>query len=534
MRLGLDRDAGDREAGTNWRSPGDLRAALWQCGGAALLAVVLVWLVRQALIDDAYITLAYARNLATNGHWGLILAEPANAATSPLNVLLLGGATAVLRLGGGTDPVWAFGAVFVGSAVALAWGWSRIAAVLRFHPVVPLLGVTIVLLNPFLLSASGLEVTLIAAVLVGLLAAAVAGQPVAFGIVAGLAVLVRLDLAVFVLPVALASPGVRRHWAKAAGTGVAIALPWFAWSWWFLGSAIPDTFAIKTVQRSFGRWTFANGLQLYYERDALATAVTVVPAVLGLAAAIGFAAIGILRRTTARSDLAPAVALGAAGAGYYAVYVLLGVPPYQWYYVPSFVALATCLCALAGGALRGNRVLRGAVAVPALVVVACLVAGNVAADVRGGVPWRVPPVFGNWATAREYERAGRELGDRIGVATVVSPGEIGTLAYFCQCAIVDAFADRGSALPLIERRIAEAGPVAGALLRLNYLRLDRDRQPRRAEYRLDWMPGAAPPEEGWPTSSPAKGVGHLRLIPITVLPPPPNQALPLPPPPSTG
>ncbi len=93
----------------------DRRSATWLCGGAAVLAVGVFWLVHEALIDDAYITLSYARNLATRLHWGLIPTEPANSATSPLNVLLLGGTTALLRLSGGVYPVWGLGVVFVGA-----------------------------------------------------------------------------------------------------------------------------------------------------------------------------------------------------------------------------------------------------------------------------------------------------------------------------------------------------------------------------------------------------------------------------------
>ncbi|MDP9358017.1 MAG: hypothetical protein M3R02_22590, partial [Chloroflexota bacterium] len=384
------------------------RSTAWLCGGTALLAVGLFWLVRGALIDDTYITLSYARNLATHLHWGLILTEPANAATSPLNVLLLGGTTALLRLTGGVHPIWALGVVFVGSAVALAWGWSWVADALRLPLRVPVLGVTLVLLNPFVLSATGLEVLLISAVLVGMLAATLHRRPIAFGMLSGLAVLTRLDLIVFVLPLALASPSIRRHWWRSAGTAAVVSVPWFAWSWWVLGSAIPDTFAIKTVQRSFGPWTFGNGLKLYYERDALATGVTVLPAVLGLVGLIGWVGLRVLRRTTGRTDLVPAVALGAAGAAYFGVYVLLGVPPYQWYYVPSFVALSTSLCVLVGATLHNNQILRRVVALPGLALIACLVVGNLVADVRGGVPWQVPPIFGNWATAEDYERVGRE------------------------------------------------------------------------------------------------------------------------------
>jgi hypothetical protein len=152
-----DEDAPVRDAA----SSRDRSRTAWLCGGAALLAAGLFWVVRGALVDDAYITLSYARNLAARLHWGLIATESANAATSPLNVLLLGGATALLRLGGGLHPVAGLGIVFVGSAVAMAWAWGKVAAALRLPLLAPALGLALVLLNPLVLSSTGLEVLLI-------------------------------------------------------------------------------------------------------------------------------------------------------------------------------------------------------------------------------------------------------------------------------------------------------------------------------------------------------------------------------------
>lgn len=64
---------------------------------AALLAAGAFALVRGALIDDAYITLAYVRTLALHGEWGVSPGLPANSATSPLNVLLQAAVTLVVR-----------------------------------------------------------------------------------------------------------------------------------------------------------------------------------------------------------------------------------------------------------------------------------------------------------------------------------------------------------------------------------------------------------------------------------------------------
>ncbi len=95
---------------------------------------------------------------------------------------------------------------------------------------------------------------------------------------------------------------------------------------------------------------------------------------------------------------------------------------------------------------------------------------------------------------------------------MIAPPEIGTLAYACQCSIVDPFADRGRVVPLIEERIEEAGPVTGALLKANYLLLDHNQEPRPARFELIWEAGPATQPDEWQTWSPATGVAHMRLV----------------------
>src|SRR5881398_3455090 len=86
---------------------------------AALLGVAAFLLVRSSLTDDAYITLSYAKNLAVHGEWGMIPGQPANSATSPLNVLLLGALTLVTRIAGAPHPVVALGVLTVAASAAL-------------------------------------------------------------------------------------------------------------------------------------------------------------------------------------------------------------------------------------------------------------------------------------------------------------------------------------------------------------------------------------------------------------------------------
>jgi hypothetical protein len=134
-------------------------------------------------------------------------------------------------------------------------------------------------------------------------------------------------------------------------------------------------------------------------------------------------------------------------------------------------------------------------------------------DVRHGLPWSTPVIFGNWATRADYERVGTELARRVGDAGVVAPPEIGTAAYFCNCAMLDRFSDRGRVIPLIDAQIQQSGPIAKALLSVNYLWLNRAQEPRSAQYaiRWEWGPGSGP--DVWETWSPAKGTAHLTLLP---------------------
>ena len=96
-----------------------------------------------------------------------------------------------------------------------------------------------------------------------------------------------------------------------------------------------------------------------------------------------------------------------------------------------------------------------------------------------------------------------------------SPPEIGTVAYACDCSVVDVFSDPGRTLPLIEKRIREAGPVMRFLLEANFARLDRSQRPRPAEFRLLWSRDGFPPGlPSWHMNSPWTGSAFIYLEPI--------------------
>ena len=333
-----------------------LRVALFGAVLGALLSAV----TSRGLIDDTYITLSYARNLAEHGHWGMTPGLTSNAATSPLNVALLAGCLLLVHPFAGADGELALGVLTTLLGALAGWWSARAAARLGLGAAWPAAALVVVLANPFLVSALGLEVVLLFTAMTGLLAAGLAGRPVLYGLVAGAALLARLDMVVFVVVLALACRGVLRRLPVAVLACVAVCVPWFAVSWWWLGSAIPDTFVIKTNQRNFGEGrTYLRGLWTHYAINTpLTVAVSVVGAALGLL--VGILLVVVLLRRRAPRGTGGLLGLGVGGVGYFVVYSVLGVPPYQWYYVPpmaslSFVAVLGAGVLASGGAPRGGR-----------------------------------------------------------------------------------------------------------------------------------------------------------------------------------
>ncbi|WP_033288043.1 DUF2029 domain-containing protein [Amycolatopsis jejuensis] len=492
------------------------RLAGWLPLAAAVLGLLSFLLVRGSLTDDGYITLAYAKNLALHGEWALVPGSVANSATSPLDVLLLGFLTFVTRISGSAHPVVALGVLTVLSSGAIGWAWLRFTRRFRLAPWVGLLGLVLVIANPFLLSATGLEVLLVPAVLLWLVVFALEGRPVLFGAVAALTVLTRLDLIVFVLVITFSAAAIRKRFWVAFGTAVAVSAPWFLVSWFALGSFIPDTLVIKQDQEGlFGPWGYFSGPMMYFLYLPLTVMLAFASALVGVVVLLAWLGVRFARRWDDFPKLAPVVALGLGGVVYYIVYSTLGVGPYHWYYVTPMVSTATFAVLMVGiwhAEAKQRPGLNRGVPLVALSLAWLVGLGNVAVDVAQGVPWPSPVIFGNWASSADYARVGRELGARLQGKSVAGPGEIGTLAYYCDCQILDVFSDRTQVATIVTKRIAEDSKFSSLGLRINYHWFKRN-PPRKVDYRLlyDKGPGSGPDE--WTVYSAAKGVGHFTLVP---------------------
>ncbi len=204
-------------------------------------------------LDDAWIHLQFARNLAAGDGLSFNAGEPSAGSTAPLWTLALALVTALQ-----VNPV--AGAKVVGALLLLGVGWLTLllarAAGLRGHW--PLAAGLITVATPRLLwaSLSGMEV-LLATVLVTAAAwrhlAALGGRlSTSAPLLLGAATLARPEC-VLLLPLMVAEDGHRRHWA----TGwwqpwvwrlVAFALLLGPWAWWNVhatGKPLPGTFYAK-------------------------------------------------------------------------------------------------------------------------------------------------------------------------------------------------------------------------------------------------------------------------------------------------
>ncbi len=480
--------------------------------GVGALAAATFLLLRTALVDDAYITLAYARNVAFHGTWGLLSDITSNTATSPLWVIVLSVVTFVVR-----RPVLALGILHVAIAVGLAASLRSSALRTGLPGWVGPLAAVAVGVNPLLLSSVGLESAFVLLLLSLLLRAGIAGRAVPYGLLAGAVVLARMDAAVAVVVVTLLLPAVLRRLHVAVGASLVVAVPWLAFSWVFLGSALPDTLVLKVQQSSWGPWDVRNGALLYVQVFAENGALAFLPVLLGALGWLVLAGFALHARSRAVDAVdvtatgahpagaalrpVPWLALGLGGAAHYAALSVLGVPPYHWYY-SILVGTTTIVAAAAVGACWGRAAsspLRP-VGWGALVAAAAIAVVSGVADVRHGTPWPIAPVQTNFATPAQYDEIAEDVEARLaaegGPRYVTSPGEIGHLAYACDC-VVDQFADPGRIQPQIDAALESSSGVVRELLELNY-RFRDDPEPVPVAYDLfRYDRGTEPPGSTW-------------------------------------
>lgn len=428
------------------------RAFSWCC-----FVVALYWylgLFRNALIDDAFITLLYARNILRTSTWGVFPGLIANSATSPLNTLLL-----------------AFVSWFVGPTVQasiltaltafvfIAWFLLRISFHMFRVEKFGVLALAALLMNPLLISTIGLESILFVTLFVALVYFVLVERWYLLAVTIGLLVLTRAEGALLFLVVLVFIPTNRKRILVSVIVMGCIA-PWYLFAWLRLGSLIPDTFFIKTGQGSWGAWTFSNGMWMYLDRFPLQTALAV--------CFLPLMALGISRRVSTVPVLRLIFMLGLV---HYFGYSVLRVPPYHWYYITEVVVVILLGCFGLGVCSQYARenivwwqIIEGATVAGFLIPALGMFFFLASSEFRVGEM----PIHTNWADHERYKEVGLWLKENTSGQGIELKGEIGSMAYYCECSLLDAFSDRRWLAQYVSGRAKRSGGLS-LLYRINFL-----------------------------------------------------------------
>jgi arabinofuranosyltransferase len=193
-------------------------------------------------LDDSWIHLHFARNLAEGAGFSYNPGVPVSGSTAPLWTLLLGAAFAVA----GPGLLWVKGLgglAMVGAAVLagrLTWAWTG-------HRGLALAATAGVSLSaPAAWGAlSGMEVALAAFLVTAAVLCHAAGHPAGSAACLALAVLARPEAAILVPLVWLAGPQSLRRTALFVGAALLFLGPWVGFNLAAGGSALPATAAAK-------------------------------------------------------------------------------------------------------------------------------------------------------------------------------------------------------------------------------------------------------------------------------------------------
>jgi hypothetical protein len=248
------------------------RADCWTILALASLAVMLFYIIVSALrfsvgfpLDDAWIHLTYARNLAQHGEWAFRAGEPSAGSTSPLWTALLS-IGFLLNL---APYVWTY---LLGWAVLTMLGMAADSFVRRLVPAydsrIPWAGLFFIFAWHLTWSAvSGMET-----LLHGLLALAVLGalstgsrRYLVLGLLTGLSAWVRPDGLTLLGPILFVALLAEKTWwlrgAAVSKTLIgfgALMVPYLLFNLALSGNPLPNTFYAK--QAEYGSSWMARGL----------------------------------------------------------------------------------------------------------------------------------------------------------------------------------------------------------------------------------------------------------------------------------
>ncbi len=421
----------------------------WLALVPALLAFLARLLPGPRIVDDAYITFRYARNLTAG--YGLVYnpGEPVLGTTTPLYTGLLAGLSAVLGTSDLPRLAWLLNALFDAVGVVLVfWIGQRLTG----RREVGLGAALLWAIAPFSVTfaVGGLETSLVITLLLAAFAAYLAGRDRWAALALALGTLTRPDVLVAAVPLFgamglrwllnLRKPTQRTRfpWGPAllfAGT----LLPWLIFAALTFGSPLPHSMAAKTVAYRLpaeaGLVRLLQHLGTPFHEHLLFGGRWIL---IGLLLYGGLFAIGALRATRQHARAWPIFAYPIL---YAAVYAIANPLIFRWYLSPPvpFWMLGILTGAWALAAELGKRAKR----LPAaLTTVAILLA--VASSLNAwtlhppGPPDRLAPEMAWIELETLYQQAALDVRDEVQASGgKLAAGDIGALGWYTGAPVLD-------------------------------------------------------------------------------------------------
>lgn len=406
--------------------------------GLTLLGMALIVLItartRTDFLDDALITMTYAKNLLLGNGFVYNAPPPTFGTTSPLWTMLL--AAFAWPLGAARLPetaLWLSAACWIGTlwllyAARARWKLGDIGA-----------GLLCLLTGSAYHANLGMEQCLFQFLLIALLLLTLRAQFALAGIVGGLLFLARGEgaLAVFLAGLYALYLGDTLRARRANGLCLSagfwgVAAPWLLFAWWRFGAALPATMKSKMAQGLLpGYEWFHEALyralahEWPHEADGIVTLAHVVWPLLFLGA--GY----IIWRKSALLGLFVWTLL------YAAAYAALHLADFFWYETPVYWTWLYCLAAgmaallHAAGRVRWRWPRRIAQCYVAGLIAAVVVARALAAVGRATT---MPDVH-----ADIYKPAAAWISAHAPANCTIGAAEVGYLGFYTQMPIIDQF-----------------------------------------------------------------------------------------------
>jgi arabinofuranosyltransferase len=395
------------------------------------------------VIDDAYITFRYARNLLAGN--GLVFnpGEAVFGSTTPLYTFLL---AAVGGLTGGPGAPFPALAVLVNAlADALTCGLLVLIGDALSHRRAGIAAALVWAIAPMSVTFAigGMETSIFIALATGTFYLYLTDRPVAASLCAGLSLITRPDALIFILPIAFES--IRRRWTARrtpAGAGstwlrevVAFAAPVGAWGavgTLLYGNPLPHSIAAKVHAYQLPSEAGLVRMMQHYATPFLGHLTFGVPWIgIGLFVYPVLFGLGALMVIRERRDTWPVMIYPWT---YFAAFAIANPLIFRWYLVPP---LPVYFLGIFLGVDRLTRDIKVRFLAP------LVVAGALVLTLRGWVlrpdhgPSRPAPSMAYIQLELLYEQVARDLLPKIAPGDTVAAGDIGALGYYTNATILD-------------------------------------------------------------------------------------------------